>query len=595
MHKLTLWLFILSSIFVGEVHRTLGQVYFTNKNFMLHSRKNISAFYQNEKHLDRLIKSIKGSREYFIGKASNSTQKPVLKTMCTWLEQRATLCIDSLGFKMAKAREMVDNSLPMEVDQKKYRYKRGFKPLGELVSFLTDMPSPSAWEDEQTLVIELKNVIRGSLNETHMLEHTVNDEAETINEVINEVSKLVHIQFKTSTELSNFQFYLNSLHRVDQICYTGEKVAERLVEEARIIEEIREKSRTNSPSEFLFPISQIFLKTKFLNTKRNTPFFNSEHDIELLYSMSSAVTTIESKTIYSVLNLPLVDYSQKYDFIQPTLNVEEVDVINKISNLALAPIDTFLCAKSQHNIKLLSSRNLQRCQHTPNMQTYICKGRMINHVNHNFGCKELPSSIALELTPNKIIIKTEKGTNIKISCPNLNKNVQISSVFSILNLKSDCKIISKEFYINAHSKNISDSYLSQPFEVFGYDLETPTLTGFKKLNNQSLKMQNMTEKLKTDLKINSDLDLKNEISLKALEKKFLEKKLNWTLIATLSIIGILTIVLATIYLYKKCKNRTNSNSNINISMTHDSDKKEDKAKVNMHDTNLVNESKIIKE
>lgn len=587
--KLTLCLILL--------HLTLGQVYFTNKNFMLHSRKNISAFYQNEASLERLINSIKGSREYFVRKASNSTQKPALKTLCTWLEQRATLCIDSLGLKMTKAREMVDNSLPME-DQKKYRTKRGFKPLGELVSFLTDMPSPSAWEDEQTLINDLKNVIRGNLNETHMLEHTVNDEAETINQVINEVSNLVHIQFKTSTEISNFQFYLNSQHKVDQICYTGEKVADRLVEEARIIEQIRDKSRTNTPSEFLFPIKQVFLKTKFLNTKENTPFFNSEHDIELLYSMSSAVTTIESKIIYSVLNLPLVDYSQKYDFIQPTLSTAEVDVINKISNLALAPIDTFLCAKSQHNIKLLSSRNLQRCQHTPNMQTYICKGRMISHGNHNFGCKELPSSIALELTPNKLVIKTEKGMNIRISCPNLNKNVQITSVFSILNIKSDCKIISKEFYINQHSKNISDSYLSQPFEVIGYDLETPTLTGFKKLNNHSQILSNLTHKLETDLRLNSDLDQVNEKRMQNLEKTLKSHaSINWTMIATLSLIGLMTIGLVTIYVYKKCKNSKsqNRNSNINISMTHESEKKEEKPKVNMHDTNLVNELKISNE
>ena len=584
-------LILVSSLFVGEM--TLGQVYFTNNNYMLHSRKNISAFYQNEKHLDRLINSIKGTREFFIGKASNSTHKPELKTFCTWLQQKATLCIDALSLKMTKAREIVDNSLPREEEQKKYRFRRGFKPLGELVSFLTDMPSPSAWEDEQTLVIDLKNMIRGSLNETHMLEHTVNDEAKALDEVINEVSKLVHIQFKTSTEISNFQFYLNSNHKVDLICFLGEKVADRLVEEAKIIEQIKKASRTNSPSEFLFPIKEIFLKTKLLNSKRNTPFFNNEHDIELLYSMSSAVTTIESKIIYSVINLPLVDYSQKYDFIQPTLSVADVEVINKISNLALAPIDTFLCAKTQHNIKLLSSRNLQRCQHTPNMQTYICKGRMINHINHNFGCNELPSSIALELNPNKLVLKTEKGMNIKISCPNLNKNVQITSVYSILNLKSNCKIISKEFFINAHSKNISDSFLSQPFEVLGYDLETPTLTGFKKLNNHSLILQNMTDKLKTDLKINSDLDHKNEMKMNNLEKKFLEKKTNWTLIATLSSIGLLTIVLATIYLYKKCKNKPNNN--INISMTHDSEKREDKAKVNMHDTNLVNDLKITNE
>ena len=44
--------------------------------------------------------------------------------------------------------------------------------------------------------------------------------------------------------------------------------------------------------------------------------------------MRSAVTKIDSKIIYSVLNIPLVDYSHKFDFIQPTLTKKEVNVIN---------------------------------------------------------------------------------------------------------------------------------------------------------------------------------------------------------------------------------------------------------------------------
>ena len=58
------------------------------------------------------------------------------------------------------------------------------------------------------------------------------------------------------TQIANFQFYLNSQHKVNQICYIGEKVADRFVDEARIINQIREKGRTNSPSEFLFPINE---------------------------------------------------------------------------------------------------------------------------------------------------------------------------------------------------------------------------------------------------------------------------------------------------------------------------------------------------
>ena len=88
MHFFTLCCILVSSLVVG-------QVYFTDKNFLLHSKKDISAFYRNEKHLKRLINSIKGSREFFRNVEKNSTNKPVIKAFCIWLEQRASLCIDS--------------------------------------------------------------------------------------------------------------------------------------------------------------------------------------------------------------------------------------------------------------------------------------------------------------------------------------------------------------------------------------------------------------------------------------------------------------------------------------------------------------------
>ena len=63
---------------------------------------------------------------------------------------------------------------------------------------------------------------------------------------VNEVSTLVHVQFKINTEIANFQFYLNSQHKVNQICYIGEKVADRFVDEAKVMNQIREKSRTKT-------------------------------------------------------------------------------------------------------------------------------------------------------------------------------------------------------------------------------------------------------------------------------------------------------------------------------------------------------------
>ena len=40
-----------------------------------------------------------------------SRNKPAIKAFCAWLQQKASLCIDSLGVKITDAREPVANSI----------------------------------------------------------------------------------------------------------------------------------------------------------------------------------------------------------------------------------------------------------------------------------------------------------------------------------------------------------------------------------------------------------------------------------------------------------------------------------------------------
>ena len=146
------------------------------------------------------------------------------------------------------------------------RLKRGIPFLGEILSDITSVPSPSEWSDEQTLIKHLADVIGGNQQETHLLEHTVKDEAETIAKVEKEFEKLLLIEYKTEETLFAHSFFLNSKNRIDYICDQGKTIAENLISEAHIINEIRAQARLNRPSIHLFPLRELYIKTKFFKT-----------------------------------------------------------------------------------------------------------------------------------------------------------------------------------------------------------------------------------------------------------------------------------------------------------------------------------------
>ena len=89
---------------------------------------------------------------------------------------------------------------------------------------------------------------------------------------------------------------MNAKNRLDYICENGRAMAENLITESQIIHEIRLASRENKPSTYLFPLKELYIKVKFYKERENVPIFSSEQELEKLYSMTSAITTIEKKT-----------------------------------------------------------------------------------------------------------------------------------------------------------------------------------------------------------------------------------------------------------------------------------------------------------
>ena len=145
--------------------------------------------------------------------------------------------------------------------------KRGLRPLGTFISWLTDLPSPESYENYTELVDTLANIVDGNVKATHTITNTIKDITETTTNLSRDFEYVTEKVWKLKNELDIVRYYLEANHRLSNICNEASIIADDLSYEANIIEEIRQKSRQDRPSEHLFPLDDILLKLKFLEKK----------------------------------------------------------------------------------------------------------------------------------------------------------------------------------------------------------------------------------------------------------------------------------------------------------------------------------------
>ena len=554
-----------------------SQVYYASADFYIRSKKDIGAFHRNTKALKSLIAHMNTNRKVLHKRGTMAKADSIERTFMIWVEQETSVCIHSLTNKNKRAMEIVSNTFP--ITKLNSRTTRGIKPLGELVSWVTGVPSPSQWESQNELIDKLKQAIEGNLEEEHLLEKTVSDISKTVIEISKEVDSIINITWKGLNKNQNYiKFYLQCNHKMGLACRKGHLLADTVLQEALDIEDIRVKSRDNKPSEIMFPLKEIFARTKFLRKTHHIPIFSTHHQIESVYSMSIGLTTISENIVHSIIALPLVDYTYMYDYIDPTLSSEELEVISKLSKLARTDLDLILCAKSHSNIKLLSSSRLNMCQKTPDNRRFICKGRRITHINHSFSCNTLPESIAVELSPTKILIKSSK-TRMQISCKNLTREINSNTTYSIIKLRPECRLHTQDILVDRIGTNYTSQTIlnDKDFELISYDLETPTLESVimnrdntsnlrnltERLRQHTSNLRNFTENLKTDLKLNGEIDRINQERMTDINHRVgWHSTLNWSLGGTLWVI---LIIVGLAFLIKCCWGRLATDRlNINV-------------------------------
>ena len=211
--------------------------------------------------------------------------------------------------------------------------------------------------------------------------------------------------------------------------------------------------------------------------------------------------------------------------------------------------------RNQKSIKLLSSKDLLQCIDVHNGM-YICPGRQIAHLDKNLlsKCNQLPNSIIIELSPNSLLIKTETKNMLIICKEEDTKNITLDKEYSVINLKSHCRIEAKDFTIKEHYMDKNDFLLNEPFKIINYDLDMPERLNLKN-NTLNLKLlDNITAKINNDIEKAESRDEENKLTISDIKDTlYIHDIRDKGLIGALPTIIIIIITTATITYC--CKNR----------------------------------------
>lgn len=516
-----------------------GKIYFTNKYLSIHAKKDISQFSKNYDNLNQIISKLDKTKTAFINKQFNATFGSAELAFNQWLGTQVSNCIRTLKLKKTRANSEVEKAFLL-------RNKRNI--FGDAISDLTGLQSPSSWQHEQVAIDKIQKVINGEMEEIHVLQHTMKNEIATVEKISTELNYLGSKEFNTERNLESFAYYIKAQHKIDHVCFHGNMVADNLIKESNIIKEIKHNGRFNRPSEHLFPLPEIYKKVNEIKKKEFSPVFNNMQEIEQIYSMTAAITMISNNTIFSLMELPLVDFTYRYDFMAyPILEKKELAILNNLQKMAYKPLDLFLCSEEHKTIRIFSSLDLGSCQMTADKSLVICKGRKLKQFNYEHECKKIPQDIVIELDSDLILMKSDLKT-VQAICGNQSHKIEINSTYSILKIKPTCKLIGKQFLLSkfTEQKENTNFLTLKPFEITSFeldlDIETKNDRTFNKKDFEQHKM-NIT-KLHKSVNELKEIDDKNEEGIKDMNETILTHAVtNWSISGVLAVLVILAIII----------------------------------------------------
>ncbi len=398
----------------------------TTGNEILFSEKRVKIIAQRD--IQPLITTIQASRNTFAIQHAKSLLKPKSNKL---LKQ----CSNSANHELRNAYKKIEY-----IFNQPSRVKRGLDFLGEALSAITGVPSPTDFKHLNILLTDLQHVSNDELNDIkdlHNLEQVDHQIAMKNLHLINGV-------------LAREQQAEKIIQHDEQnliLCDSMNQIVQDAKSEIDIITEIDNKATNFIPSRNMFPPKRIQKAISNLasSDKILRPFFLTGNKVEEFYRLKSTVTTIHNNKILSIALIPMINPAKSLSTQSLTMQQKINDNILLIETIAKTKITHIAMDTNERFFNLISNPDLDNCDKLQNKNTYICDHRFIE-IKSNQLHKSNPC-LAYEVEPDTFVFTCE--TTFTKKCHD-SQTTDHAANFSLISLPASCSLDSDSVYVHRH-------------------------------------------------------------------------------------------------------------------------------------------------
>ena len=389
--------------------------------------------------------------------------------------------------------------------------------LGGLVHFFTGIPTAQQYNHQVVLLNDLTRVLKGEQFSINKITNEVVDTSKVLHEIVPLVTNYTEKtdRLKTSVDLL-FELQFDHL-KIDRFCTKCRSYLDStIMKEAKIVRRIMNHAVLGLPDPYLFPhekLVEIMSKghSQF-DTKK--PFFYGDEQVSKIYSLNNALTIMHNDVIFSILHVPVLDMTFSYTMLSyPDFDDHDIHTISIISRIAMRPVDTILCNSENGYFSLFSSKNLATCLHWHNL--YICHHRHIHMRSGPLPCSKpkLAKSLAFELGPNIILVKSHKDDIIRKVCDDTSVELKINHTYTKIFLPLHCELFSNHFTVESY-KGEEVHFFNTSFKIVPISVDYIDFTPIHDvISNHSIQINNISSDIDeikdSNQKMNDDMDQLN--------------------------------------------------------------------------------------
>ena len=205
---------------------------------------------------------------------------------------------------------------------------------------------------------------------------------------------------------------------------------------------------------------------------------------------------------------------------------------------------------------------------THNAAIFFCSERLITNFRHDSKrCSKLPETIVIQLSPHKILLKTDGLKWLDITCNDATTRVPIKETYSIIELNPNCRVSSEDFKIDEVRDNITMSLNAEPFRISHFKLDAPSYVDFKDMKENHVQMKKITndllqaqKTLESDIMDNTRIDSINQNRVKDIQKQeYTTSYFKWSfgsITTGIVTLGTLSLIFMCFRKFRPKKNRT---------------------------------------